>query len=66
MISKEVLPDFQKYLLSHKLAPEKSVPFLAIWVGKFLAFSNRKGQADIGLTATEFLNSLEARENIDD
>lgn len=66
MIAKGVLPDFQEFLLSHKLAPEKHVLFLAIWVSRFLAFSNRKGQQDIGLTVTEFLNSLEAREDIKD
>jgi hypothetical protein len=61
MIPKAVLPDFQDFLLSQKLAPEKNVPYLANWVSKFLAFSNRKGQADIGQTVAEFLNSLEAR-----
>ena len=66
MIAKGVLPDFQEFLLSHKLAPEKHVLFLAIWVSRFLAFSNRKEQQDIGLTVTEFLNSLEAREDIKD
>ncbi len=50
MIPKAVLPDFQDFLLSQKLAPEKNVPYLANWVSKFLAFSNRKGQADIGRT----------------
>jgi integron integrase len=66
MIPKAVLPDFQDFLLSRKLAPEKNVPYLANWVSKFLAFNNRKGQADIGQTVAEFLNSLEAREDIKD
>ena len=66
MITKGVLPEFQKFLLSNKLAPEKHVLFLAVWVSKFLAFSNRKGQQNIGLTVTEFLDSLEAREDIKD
>ena len=47
MAATGVLPEFQEFLLSHKLAPEKNVLFLAIWVSKFLAFSNRKGQQDI-------------------
>ncbi len=59
MGTKGVLPEFQDYLLSHKLATQKNVLFLAIWVSKFLAFSNRTGQQDIGVTVTEFLNSLE-------
>ena len=66
MIPKAVLPDFQDFLLSQKLAPEKNVPYLANWVSKFLAFNNRKGQADIGRTVAEFMNFLEAREDIED
>jgi len=66
MIPEAVLPDFQDFLLSQKLAPEKNVPYLANWVSKFLAFNNSKGQADIGQTVAEFLNSLEAKENIED
>lgn len=65
MIPKAVLPDFQDFLLSQKLAPEKNVPYLANWVSKFLAFNNRKGQADIGQTVAEFMNFLEAREDIE-
>jgi integron integrase len=66
MIPKAVLPDFQDFLLSQKLAPEKNVPYLANWVSKFLAFNNRKGQADIGQTVAEFMNFLEAKEDIED
>lgn len=64
MTKKVILPEFQEFLLSHKLAPEKHVLFLAVWVSKFLAFSNRKGKQDIGLTVTEFLDSLAAKEDI--
>lgn len=66
MIPKAVLPDFQDFLLSQKLAPEKNVPYLANWVSKFLAFTNRRGQADTGLLVEEFLDSLEVREDIED
>ncbi len=66
MIGNGILPEFQEFLLSHKLAPEKHVLFLAIWASKFLAFSNRKGQQDIDLTVAEFLDSLKAKEDIHD
>jgi len=66
MIPKVVLSDFQDFLLSQKLASEKNVPYLANWVSKFLAFNNRKGQADIGQTVAEFMNFLEAKEDIED
>jgi hypothetical protein len=53
MIPNTVLPDFQDFLLSQKLAPEKNVPYLANWVSKFLAFNNRKGR-----TTTEKIGTL--------
>lgn len=55
---KRDMPEFQEFLLTHKLAQEKHVLFLAVWVSKFLAFSNRKGHQDLGLTVMEFLKSL--------
>lgn len=66
MGTKGVLPEFQDYLLSHKLATQKNVLFLAIWASKFLAFSNRKEQQNIDFTVTEFLSSLEAKPDIQD
>ena len=36
--NKETLPEFQKFLLERKLAPEKNIPFLAYWVSRFLGF----------------------------
>lgn len=56
MSAKGVLHEFQEFLLSLKLAPEKHVLFLAVWVSKFLVFSNRKGQADIGSTCLPIRN----------
>ena len=66
MIAKGVSPDFQEFLLSHKLAPEKHVLYLAVWVNKFLAFSNRRGKQDLGQTISEFIESLEAKEDSKD
>jgi integron integrase len=66
MGTKGVLPEFQEFLLSHKLASRKNVLFFAVWVSKFLAFSNTRNHADTNQTVDEFLNSLEARENIAD
>lgn len=41
MISKTLLQEFQDFLLANRLAPEKSVPYYAIWASRFLAFSNK-------------------------
>jgi len=39
--NKNILPEFQKFLIERKLAPEKNVPFLAYWVSRFLGFTRR-------------------------
>ena len=42
----QTLPDFQQYLLSRKLVPEKSVTFYAYWANRYLTFSKRLKNAD--------------------
>ena len=66
MMPADILPEFQEFLLSRRLAPSKYVPFLAGWVSQFLAFSNRKSHTDINVLVAEFLDSLEANQNIAD
>jgi len=64
---KEPLPDFQKFLLERRLAPEKNVPFLAYWVSRFLTFGQKKNIAtnDYDESAViEFLDMLRADEKI--
>ena len=36
---KEILPEFQTFLLERRLAPEKNIPFLAYWVIDFCLFN---------------------------
>ena len=36
----EVLPEFQNFLITRKLVPDRYTKFYAYWVSKFLAFSN--------------------------
>jgi hypothetical protein len=36
------LPEFQAFLLSPKISPEKNVPFYPRWVSKFLVFSKQR------------------------
>jgi hypothetical protein len=40
-VKNRILPEFQDFLLSRSLVPEKNVSFYAHWVSKFLVFSNR-------------------------
>jgi len=37
-----ILPDFQKFLISGGFAAENNAPYCALWVSKFLKFSNSK------------------------
>lgn len=53
-----LLPEFQEYLLSRKLVPEKKVSFYAHWVSKFLTFSNRNENLNQNLRMERFLNQL--------
>jgi hypothetical protein len=33
-VNKNILPEFQKFLIERKFAPEKNMPFLAYWVSR--------------------------------
>ena len=61
-----VLPEFQDFMLSRKIAPEKNVPFYAHWVSKFLAFSNVNRELDQDPLIAEFIYCLKSKKNISD
>jgi len=62
----KVLPEFQDFLLSRKLAPEKNVSYYAFWVSKFLSFSNSNEDLNQNLRIERFLLSLKADEKVAD
>ncbi len=62
----QTLPDFQQYLLSRKLVPEKNVTFYAYWANRYLTFSKRLKNADAAEALRRFLEDLQSRENIAD
>jgi integron integrase len=61
-----ILPDFQKFLLSRGFAPPKNVPFYANWVSKFIAFSNRHEELNHDLLFQKFLDKLKSQKNTAD
>ena len=61
-----ILPDFQKFLLSRGFAPPKNVPFYANWVSKFIAFSNRHEELNHDLLFEKFLDKLKSQQNTAD
>jgi integron integrase len=56
MASKNILPEFQEFLLAKKLVPEKNVYFYALWVNRFLTFINKKESKDIPILVEQFLD----------
>jgi hypothetical protein len=60
------LPEFQKYLISHKFVAEKNVSYYAYWVSKFLAFSNNNKGLSQDLLVRKFLNHLRVQKDVAD
>jgi len=63
---KDVLPEFQRFLLGKELALEKYVSFYALRVSQFLAFTNRHAENDLQALIHEFLERLKTKENVND
>jgi len=61
---KDVLPEFQHFLLGKELALEKYVPFYALRVSQFLVFANRHPENDLQALIHEFLERLKTKENV--
>ena len=61
---KDVLPEFQSFLVEKKLTHERYIPFYALRVSQFLSFANRSAENDIETLVQKFLDQLKARENV--
>ena len=65
-MARDVLPEFQKYLLSRGRVAEKNVSFYAWWVSKYLSFSNRHEDLTHELKFERFLDELVSKEHVAD
>ena len=63
---KDILPEFQGFLLGRELVHEKHAPFFALRVSQFLAFANRNAGNDLQALLQEFLEHLRKQENVND
>lgn len=54
----DILPDFQKFLVSRGFADKKHAPFYARWVSKFITFSNNSPCDDFTENRRLFLEQL--------
>ncbi len=67
--AKVTLPEFQRFLLEHKLVPAKNVTFFAYWVSRFLDYARKR---DLYATeyhesaVIEFLDVLRSEKRIQD
>ncbi len=62
----DILPEFQNFLISRQLVPEKNVRFYAIWANKFLSFLNMNRKIKEKSTLTVFLEQLQNQGNVKD
>ncbi len=63
---KEILPDFQAFLLSSKLTQDKNIPFYALWASRFLRFVNKNDKRNIDELVMEFLEEQEKTRKLED
>ena len=66
MIKESILPDFQEFLRSRKLVPDKNISYYAHWVSRFLHYCNKNKQLDNNKLVMEFMDSLQKNNNIPD
>ena len=60
------LPQFQQFLLSRGLVPEKKIHYYAHWVSKFMAYSNRNENLNYDFRVQKFLDELRSQTNTAD
>lgn len=61
-----VLPDFQKFIDHHKLAPKNQIPFYAHWASRFLQFSNKQPDKPLNLRIQMFHDVLKKDKKLQD
>jgi integron integrase len=67
MLPSKTLPDFQKYMISHKLVREKNVTFYAYWADRYLKFSKSvKNNHDIRDAIRLFIENLRGQNHLAD
>ncbi len=55
----DLLPEFQTFLIDKKMAPEKNVPFYALWASKYLNYARKKEISSNVYQETAFIEFIE-------
>ena len=66
LANKSILPEFQAFLRSRKLVPEKNIPYFASWASKFLYSCNKNSHLANNKLVMEFIDSLQKDHKIPD
>jgi len=66
LANSSILSEFQGFLRSRKLVPEKNIPYFACWVSKYITYCNKTNQLDKSKPVHEFVDSLQKTHKIPD
>ncbi len=66
MRQREVLPEFQGYLRTRRIVPEKNIPFYAWWASLFLAFGNKNEHLPLDIRIEHFLKEIQLNKPLAD
>lgn len=61
-----VLPDFQGFLRTRRIVPEKNIPFYAWWASRFLAFGNKNEHLPLDIRIEHFLKEIQVNKPLAD
>lgn len=62
----DVLPEFQAFLRTKKIVPDKQIQFYALWASKYLSFQNRNSFTKPDIAIDQFLAWLRDSQHIED
>ena len=65
-MGEKILPEFQDFLISRDLIPEKHIRYYAYWVSRFLAFSNNNENMILEQKILHFLAKLRKDRTIEE
>jgi len=62
----DILPEFQAFLREQRIVHEKSIPYFALWVSKFLNFVNKNPDGNIASQILAFMGKVKADQRVKD
>ncbi|MBM4311585.1 MAG: integron integrase [Deltaproteobacteria bacterium] len=66
MRQQDILPEFQVFLRTRRIVPEKNIPFYAWWASRFLAFGNKNEHLPLDIRIEQFLKEIQLNKPLAD